>query len=160
MIKYLSATELIDKNNGEDTSGITECLKENLIKPVGKEHDEPLFLVLEENLETVKEILKEDFQDISEYDFLGWVEIELTEATFSMEVENAYDDKIEIRSEDMFDIISDDLDCCIDDSEKIKIYEAEDSRRALQIMLNELGRNELQNRLDDFKGRLKDPIFI
>ncbi|NRU52471.1 hypothetical protein [Clostridium beijerinckii] len=159
MFKYLHAIELIEDNNGDNTKGINICLEQELIKYVDKEDAEPLFLVLDKNLEKVKEVLKEDYNKISEYDLLGWIRMELTEATHSIELENIYGNKIEVTSEDMFDVIYDDLDICIDEEERMKIYESDNPREELKNILNELGRNELQNRLEDFKDRLDNAIF-
>jgi hypothetical protein len=41
----------------------------------------------------------------------------------------------------------------------MKIYESDNPRKELKNILNELGRNELQNRLEDFKDRLDNAIF-
>lgn len=159
MFKFLYAVELIEDNNGEDTIGVKSCIEQKLIKYSDKDDNHPTFLVLDENLEKVKEILKEDYSKISEYDLLDWIRIELTDTTHSIELENIYGNKIEVTSEDMFDVVYDDLDTCIDDEEKMKIYESNSPIKELKKILNELGRNELQNRLDDFKDNLDNAIF-
>lgn len=158
MIKYLYALDcLLDTE--KIGSLLKICADEKLIKPI-EDRNGFEFLVLDENLEKVKEVLGQYYDKILIQDFIKWIESELLEATYSMEVENAYEDKLILTSQEMFDLISDDLDTYIDDMEKSRIYESDTPRRKLEILLNQLGRNELQNRLDDFKGRLKDPIFI
>lgn len=153
MFKYLDCELKI----GGIPTQLNQCLEKGLIKQVDKNDYE--FLVLEKNLDELKSILGDSYDTIAEFSFKTWVEQELVEHSHSIEVEDCYGDEIEITSQEMFEIISEDFDSYIDDLNKAQIYESDKPIEKLEELLNEIGRKELNNRLEGLKNNISNAKF-
>jgi hypothetical protein len=156
MFKYLDLSDWTFEVNGIPPE-LNECLERNLIKKADTDNFQ--FLALDENLEEVKNILGENYNRVSEYSFIEWIEQELSEHSYSIEVENYDGDKIEITGQDMFEIISEDFASYIDDLDEEQIYESEKPIAKLELSLNEIGRRELKNRLEALNDNISTAKF-
>lgn len=156
MFKYLDLSDWTFEVNCIPQE-LNECLERKLIKRADTDNFQ--FLALDENLEKVKNILGENYDRVSEYSFIEWIEQELVEHSHSIEVENYDLDKIEVTGQEMFEIISEDFDSYIDDLDEEQIYKADNPYKKLELSLNEIGKRELKNRLEELNDKISTAKF-
>jgi hypothetical protein len=106
MLKILNGFSWLEEELGEDTKEIKECLKQGLIKYTYDE-SRANFMVLESNIDVVKEVLGDDYYKLNEESLMPWLNEELRDCGRELEIENAFSDKIIINSYEIYDLIND-----------------------------------------------------
>jgi hypothetical protein len=104
MIKILSGYNWLGEI-GENTKEVDECIEKGLLKYLYDESN-PTFIILERNIDAVKEILNGDYDKFTERNILEWIEFEYVGCYDELEIENAYGNKIAVNIDTIFGLIS------------------------------------------------------
>lgn len=157
MIKMLNGYRWLEEVVGEDTEEIKECLDKGLIKRI---YDgEAKFVVLESNINKVKEILSEDYNELSEYTVVEWINEYFYGNYDNLEIKNLYGDTIYISMDTVCDLISDEEEEYFPDAKKLEVYNAECPYDKMEEILNEIGRRQAKMQIQDLLNSVTNQKF-
>jgi hypothetical protein len=160
MIKILNGYSWLEDKIGDDTKEITECLEKGLFKRIyGDEDLEPYFVVLDSNIEKVKEILKDDYSKLNEMDLLEYIKDYPFGDTMTLTIGNLYGNEIEISSEDIWYDIKDNYDTYFDEKVQLRIYNADIPKEEIHNILDEVGRTQARVQIEILLDNIKDQKF-
>jgi hypothetical protein len=147
MIKILSGYNWLGEI-GENTKEVDECIEKGLLKYLYDESN-PTFIILERNIDAVKEILNGDYDKFTERNILEWIEFEYVGCYDELEIENAYGNKIAVNIDTIFGLISDEEETYLSEDKKLAIYNAEDPADELKTIIDEIGREQAKIQIQD-----------
>lgn len=152
MIKILNGFDWLECEIGSPTKEIIECIEKGLLKYTDGE-DRPQFIVLESNINAVKEIMGDDYYKLDEESLMPWLNEELRDCGRELEIENAFSDKIVINSYEIYDLINNE-EIAITDKEKQSIYDSGSPTLEMWRLVTKIGKEQLKIRIMDLLSSL------
>lgn len=156
MIKFLNGYNWLEDELGDDTEEIKECLEKGLIKRITK--GTAKFLILENNISVVKNILGDDYSKLEEENFIDWIEEELLCDSQDLIISNK-ENRVIVNSNDIYDFISEDMDVYFNNDCKLFIYNSENPLEKLWGKINEIGRQKAVIQIKALLECVKDQKF-
>jgi predicted DNA-binding protein YlxM (UPF0122 family) len=141
MLKILNGFDWLEEEIGEETKEIKECIQKGLLKYTDDE-SRPQFIVLEKNIPAVKEILKDDYNRLTEKDFLEWLEFDFGGCYEGLEIKNIFGNEINVSMDVIIDLINEEEELYFNDEMKLEVYNAERPNTKLFDFLNIIGRDQ------------------
>ncbi|MBN3376337.1 hypothetical protein CF087_21105 [Clostridium botulinum] len=138
------------------TDEIEQLLNKGLIKYFYGEDDcEPQFIFLVENEKIIKNTLTSEYRISNIMEEISNI-LECTEMT----AQNAYGDEISLCYETIEELINNDLYKYISTTKQKKIFNAKTPSKALEKILNELGRKQLKIQIEELLIDVDNTEFI
>jgi hypothetical protein len=160
MLKILDGYTWLEWELGKNTEEIEECLDKGLIKYLyGNEDLNPYFLVLESNIEPVKEILKSDYNKLGEMTLFEWIESHNFCDSRDLIIENIYDNYIRIDSDNILNMIEDEPEVYLSNEIQMRIYNSENGHEEIEEYLGELGREQARLQIQALLNNISNQIF-
>jgi uncharacterized protein (UPF0216 family) len=155
MLKILNGFSWLEEEN---TKEVEECIDKGLLKYTDGE-DRPQFIALESNIQAIKEILGEDYNKFDEKDFIGWLKYDFGGCYQGLEIENSYNNRINVSKDKVIDMIVDEEDDYFNNNDKLLIYNAECPNDKLYYLLNKIGRQQAIDQIHDLLNSVTTQVF-
>jgi hypothetical protein len=158
MIKMLNGYRWLEDELGEDTKEIKQLLDQGLIKRIYE--DTAKFIVLESDIPKVKEILGDDYNKLGEYTVVEWIKDYFCGNYEGLRIDNLYGDYVDVRMEQICDLISDDEELYFPNDKKLEVYNAECPYEKMEDVLNEIGRRQAKMQIQDLLNSINNQVFV
>lgn len=158
MMKILNGFSWLECKLGENTNEIETCLEKGLIKYL-YDDSQAVFIVLDNNVDKVKEILKDDYNKLEEWSLIKTLQMFFSDCYNDLEIQNNFGDCVNVGINNIIGLIEDDEETYFSNDKQLEVYNAENPADAMYDIINELGRFQAELQIRDLLNSVSSQKF-